>query len=108
MNVVETKPLTQATLFETFTPVERFLREVQACDGAAPAPPVQLRAEDAYLLHLLASLYPGLHAVLDLAAPATWGATAALWASQPRGPHVFIPAADVETEKLGWQTVLRE
>jgi hypothetical protein len=48
------------------------------------------------MMHLVASLHPGYGAIVDLAAPATWGASAILWAARQRGGHVYLPSPTEE------------
>lgn len=108
MKPVESKMLAQATLFDTYAPVERYFQDLQSRTGATPSPAVPLPAEDAYVIRLLAGWHPAIHAVLDLSGPATCGATTVLWASQDRSRRVFVPAYDRDCERGAWVQVLND
>lgn len=108
MKTVETKLAAQNTLFDTYAPVERYLQELQSRSGQQPAPPVPLLAEDAYLMHAFVGSHPQFHAVFDLAAGTTWGATTVLWASQERRCRVYTPELGPENDPMSWTGLLRE
>jgi hypothetical protein len=76
-----------ATLFDCYKPVERYTR-LARLPGRPPIEPL-----DAFLMHQVAALYPQEPAVVDLAADATGGATAAFWAAHPAVGHVRVPPA---------------
>jgi hypothetical protein len=98
----------QTTLFDTYAPVERYLRELQLRTGETPPLPMPLGAEDAYLLHLFVEMHPHIHAVFDLAQAATGGATTVLWGSQKRPCRVYSPAPNAEGIPKPWRELLRE
>src|SRR5678815_2649175 len=74
---------TFATIARCARPVEEYLRQSgEPARGTAGTGAVStLRPVDAFLLHQLAAMLPSPPHVLDLAADATAGATAALWSS---------------------------
>ena len=57
----------QATLFETYAPVEQYLRSLESLVDEPPVPPAPLRAEDAFLLHLVGSMSDHVRAIVNLA-----------------------------------------
>src|SRR3954451_19419114 len=75
---------TFATIAHCARPVEEYLRQSgsDAQDAAGGrAGSGSLRPVDAFLLHQVAAMLPSPPHVVDLAADATGGATAALWSS---------------------------
>src|SRR5437899_155376 len=102
MNTVAANPVAQATLFDTYAPVERYFQDLRAQSGVTPTPPVQLPAEDAYLLHALLGFHASIHAVLDLAAEATWGATTVLLAAHERHCRVYAPELGEDVQSAPW------
>src|SRR5947208_2808297 len=104
MKMVDTKPVAQTTLFDTCAPIEHYFQDLRARDGETVTPPITLAAEDAYLMHLVLGLHSQIHAVVDLAAAATWGATTLLWASQPARCRVITPALP-SADAPAWSTV---
>ena len=76
-------PPTFATIARCARPVEEYLRQSgkPAQDAAGARTVSTLRPVDAFLLHQLAALLPSPPHVVDLAADATGGATAALWSA---------------------------
>lgn len=105
MKPAESKTIAQATLFETYAPIERYWEELRSRIGAAPAPRKLLPAEDAYLLRLLAAGHNRRRAVLDLAGPSTWGATTLLWTTQGNSVRVYAPALE---GLEAWESVCHE
>jgi hypothetical protein len=79
------------TITEIYQPVARYLAWLTA-QGSAP--PVPLLPLDAFLLVQLARFLPDPPAVLDLAAPATAGSTAILWAAQRQAVHTVEIAGE--------------
>jgi hypothetical protein len=89
MKPVDSTPLSLGTLSAAYDPVQRYFRSLEA-GGQHPTPAVKLRVEDAYLMHLFASMHAECRSIVDLAGAATWGATAVLWYSRDRGKHVYV------------------
>lgn len=97
------------TLFEAYAPVERYYRMLESSGDEPRAPLARLRAEDAFLLHLVGSMYGQARAIVDLAGAPTWGATTALWTSQDRGRRVLAPDPTMgRPDDLAWPDVLLE
>ena len=80
-----------ATLARCARPVEEYLRRLAGRGGARGGPPLALGAVDSFLLHQLAAMLPPPTDVIDLAADATGGASAALWAAHPFVRKVWAP-----------------
>jgi hypothetical protein len=104
MRATPSGPGAAGTLFETGRPVRDWLREWKA---RGLEPPVALATLDAYLLRQVTCLDPGLAAVVDLAAPATWGATTLLLAHQAQGKQVIVPALP-EAGEADWPAALKQ
>ena len=94
-----------ATLFDCYKPVERYVRLSGAARAATTAahgparraaPSVRIEPIDAFLLHQMAALYPTEPGILDLAADATGGASAAFWAAHPAVAGVRVAAGEGE------------
>lgn len=84
------------TITEIYQPVARYLAWL-AAQGVAPAaaaPPVPLLPLDAFLLVQLACFLPEPPDVFDLAAPATAGSSAILWAAQREAVHTVEIACE--------------
>ncbi|HEY1381196.1 MAG TPA: hypothetical protein VGF55_30630 [Gemmataceae bacterium] len=92
------------SIFECCKPVERYRALAGAADAAADAVP---RPVDAFLMSQFAVRLPSPALVFDLAADATGGATAALWATHPNVRHVVIPARGAGAAPA-WRTSFAE
>lgn len=89
-----------ATLFECYKPIERYLR----LTGGPRAPGVAIPGPlDAFLMHQMAALFPAEPRVLDLAADATAGASAAFWASHSAVGGVRVRPTDQSAERPAWR-----
>jgi hypothetical protein len=104
MSPSATGPEFVGSLFDTAAPIEHWLRDWKV-RGLAPA--VGLRPLDAYLLRQLACLDESVSAIVDLAAPATWGATTLLLARHAQGRKVIVPALP-EMGETGWPAALKD
>jgi hypothetical protein len=79
--------MTTTTLFTAHRPIADYLRLAHTEPAAVP-----LRALDTFTLRQLASFYPVPTTMIDLAADATGGASAVLWAANPNLFHrIFVP-----------------
>lgn len=97
--------MTKETIFSAYEPIERYLHYAETTDALAVQP------VDALLLRLLSSFHEHAPMVVDLAADATGGATAALWASNhPRyALKTVIPAVSGASNgwRAGWPDAAR-
>ncbi len=103
--MVEDRQRVWPTLFTCYEPVARYLECLAAVTNAQPRPRVSMVALDAFLLRQLAAYYPHPFTVIDLAADATLGASAAFWAA-PHMPirRLQIPRPTLEpAEGLDWR-----
>src|SRR3954451_22279868 len=81
-----------ATLFDCFKVVERY-RRLAGLSGPPPIEPL-----DAFLMQQVAAVYPREPEVIDLAADATGGASAALWAGHPAVGRVRVMPVDANND----------
>src|SRR5262249_6036265 len=77
------------TVFSAYLPVEEYLEQL-AQSGVAAGAAAQLRPMDGAVLHFLAALSPARPTVLDLAGPATGGASTVLCGAQARAGRVVV------------------
>ena len=107
MKPAHLSPPPLSTFFATHAPVRRYLQSFESCRGESLAAPIELRSDDAYLMHLVASMHPEFKAIVDLAGPATWGASTVLWAAQIEAAASMChrPRRKVERNHRGFQAL---
>lgn len=108
MKTVDAALVAQATLFDTYAPIESYFAELGLRLGPAAQPAVRLQAIDAHLLRLFAELHQPLSGVVDLAGEATCGATTLLWAAHPTELPVVTPVIENSSGESSWVAVLQE
>lgn len=92
------------TLTSCYRPIESYVELLAEAGGAAEQPQLNLSALDAFLLHQLVSALPMAPIVIDLAAEATNGASAAFWLASASAHRLIVPhLSALESPSANWR-----
>lgn len=103
----ETERAAWDTIWTSYEPVARYLRDISARAQDGATPPICPQPLDFHLVQQLAAFAPAAPVVLDLAAEATWGASTVAWATHDAIARVVAPhLAWAEAAPVAWRSLL--